>query len=362
MDQKKVTIGNFDISNRLPFTLLCGPCQIESKQHAIDICGAMREITRDLGINYDDDRKCNLVIRTFRKWHKLKKHRILLSIYLNRIKPDITISMFDYEFSFLYKIKDGSRKVLEFHFCKRQKIIEASNVVMRLLQTVRIWNWNRIVAKYDKFVVLTEEDKCSWADLKNIVVIKNPILKIPDLKSNLSLKRVLTIGRISYQKGFDRLIKAWKIVISRFPDWELNIVGGGDTNGLRMQIQDLGIADSVKIKSATKEIEQEYLCSSIFVMTSRYEGLPMVLLEAMSYGIVVVSFAFPCGPNDLIQPQYGSLVNNGDINGFASALMDWMSHEEKRKKAGGKAIEYVSQFTQEKIMGQWLNLFKSLLE
>ena len=315
----------------------------------------------DLGINYDDV-KGNLVFRTIIKWKKKRKHKHLLTNYLHEIKPDICISMFDYDFSFLYQIKDGSKKVLEFHFCKEQKIIEASNIVMRYLQFLRIWSWKRMVSKYDKFVVLTDEDKYSWGNLKNIKVIKNPILTIPDVKANLESKRVLSIGRISYQKGFDRLIKAWKIVTSHFPDWELNIVGGGDATRLRKLIQDLGIADSVKIKPATKKIEQEYLCSSIFAMTSRYEGLPMVLLEAMSYGIPIVSFAFPCGPKDLIQPPYGTLVNNGDINGLASALIDWMSSKEKRKAGGINACEYVSQFAQEQIMKQWLALFESILK
>lgn len=314
----------------------------------------------DLGINYDDI-KGNLILQIFKKWLKKRRHKHLLTDYLYQLKPDICISMFDYDFDFLYKIKDGSKKVLELHFCKKQKIIEASNLIIRFLQTLRIGRWEGIVAKYDKFVVLTEEDRCSWKNLKNIVVIKNPILRIPDTKSKCDSKCVLSIGRISYQKGFDQLIKAWKIVISHFPEWKLTIVGGGDSTALKKQINDLSLTGKVTIKPATNKIEEEYLNCSVYIMASRYEGLGMVLMEAMSYGIPVVAFACPCGPKDLIQSQYGTLVENGNINALASALMDWMDNEEKRKIGGEKGREYIGQFILENIMEQWLSLFKSLL-
>lgn len=315
----------------------------------------------DLGINYDDDNGCNLIARTFKKWRKLKLHRTLLSDYLNQIKPDITISMFDYDFSFLYKIKDGSKKVLEFHFCKRQKIIEASNLLMKLIQWIRICYWKRKISRYDKFVVLTEEDKKDWGHLPNIIVIKNPIIKIPSDKSDFMAKQVLSIGRISYQKGFDRLLKAWALVTSHYPDWKLVIRGNGDTEDLQRQIQKLRINHSVVIRPATSSISDEYLNSSIFVMTSRYEGLPMVLMEAMSYGLPVVAFDFHCGPRDLINPLWGTIVPNGDISNFALKLMEWMVDAEKRKIANDKSRYYVSQYTQEIILSKWLNLFEGLV-
>lgn len=314
----------------------------------------------DLGINYDDIDKNNLFIKTFLKCRKKKKHKQLLTDYLNEIKPDIAISMFDYEFNFLHQIKDGSKKILEYHFNKRQKIIEASNIIMKLLQTLRIWTWHNKVSQYDKFVVLTEEDKRYWGNLPNIVVIKNPIPKVPDTKALLNTKQVLSVGRISYQKGFDRLIKAWALVVPYYPDWKLLIRGNGDSTQLQKLIKQLGIDEYVKMEPATPNIAEEYLSSSVYAMTSRYEGLPMVLMEAMSYGLPCVSFACPCGPTDLIQSSYGSLVPDNDIRSFALALMNWMADETKRKEAGIKAREYIAQYTEEKIMKLWINLFKSL--
>ena len=315
----------------------------------------------DLNINYDDS-KGNPILKTLIKWKKRIIHKRLLTKYLNKIRPDICISMFDYDFTFLYQIKDGSKKILEFHFCKKQKVIESPNAIMKILQAIRIWSWRKKIKKYERFIVLTEEDRKYWGNFNNIMVIKNPLLKIPNTKAKFDSKRVLSIGRISYQKGFDRLIQVWGIVSPNFPDWELHIVGGGDFSELKRQIQDLNIENNVKIKPATDKIEDEYINSSIYTMTSRYEGLPMVLLEAMSYGIPVISFSCPCGPKDLIQPEYGSLVQEGDIKGFASALMSWMENEEKRKIGGQKAKEYVKQYTQDKIMKQWLNLFENLIK
>ena len=321
-----------------------------------------RILFHDLGIDYDADQNENLFVRTIRKWRKKRKHKRLLGDYLHEVRPDIAISMFDYEFSFLHQIKDGSKKVLEFHFCKKQKIIEATNVFMRILQTLRVMSWKRIVSKYDKFVVLTEEDKLAWGNLSNIMVIKNPIPKMPDTKALLNTKQVLSVGRISYQKGFDRLIKAWALVVPYYPDWKLLIRGNGDSTQLQKLIKQLGIDEHVKIEPATPNIAEEYLSSSVYAMTSRYEGLPMVLMEAMSYGLPCVSFACPCGPTDLIQSSYGSLVPDNDIKGFAVALMDWMNNGEKRKVGGEKSREFISKYAQERIMGQWLNLFDSLIK
>lgn len=316
----------------------------------------------DLGINYDEDAHRNLFVRTSLKWYKMNRHRKLLSDYLNEVKPDIVVSMFDYEFCFLHKIKDGSKKVLEFHFCKRQKIIEAQNFLMRLIQRMRIYGWRRKIAKYDKFVVLTEEDKMDWGCISNIVVIKNPIMGIPKEKSNYEERKILSIGRISFQKGFDRLVKVWALVAPKYPDWELVIRGGGDSSGLQKQVDELGISDSISIKPATTSISDEYLSSSILVMTSRYEGLPMVLMEAMSYGLPVIAFSFHCGPKDLISPAWGSIVPDGDIKSFALELMAWMNDEERRRLAGDQARSYISQFTQDKVLLEWIDLFNHLVE
>ena len=316
----------------------------------------------DLGIDYDKDVKYALLARIVRKWIKIRRHRGRLTGLLNTLKPDICISMFDYDYSFLYKIKDGSKKILEFHFCKRQKVIEASNLVMKMLQYIRVYvGWQSVVRRYDRFVVLTEEDKEAWGSLSNIEVIKNPIPEMPAGKAALQTKQVLSVGRISFQKGFDRLLRAWTLVTPHFPDWQLVIRGNGDAASLLQLAQELGVAGTVSIKPATAKISEEYLNSSVYVMSSRYEGFPMVLMEAMSYGVPVVSFACPCGPKELVGADYGTLVPNGDIEGLANGMMKWMKDEKLRRSGGEKARDFISQYVQDRVMSQWMNLFNSMM-
>ena len=316
----------------------------------------------DLGLNYDLDLDCNLFVRLYRRWRKKAKHKRLLTAYLTEIRPDISISTFELSSSFLYKIEDGSRKVLECHFCKQEKFIASSNFFINSLQYIRaFYGRNRLASHYDKFVVLTEEDKSAWGNLSNIRVIPNAITNIPYEKAALKNKYVLSIGRISYQKGFDRLISAWALVAPNFPDWKLIIRGNGDSNDLLRLVHKLGISESVEIKPATSQIADEYLKSSVYVMSSRYEGFGMVLVEAMSYGLPVVSFDCPCGPKELISSEYGSLVPNGNINALASALMRWMRDESGRRIAGARAREAASQYVQDKVMDKWVALFEVLL-
>lgn len=314
----------------------------------------------DLGINYDEFKHENLLIRSIDKLKKMRRHRKQLACLLSQLRPDVCISMFDFDFEFLYDIKDGSKKILEYHFCKDQKVIEANNLVMKMIQRIRILVWKRKIVQYDKFVVLTNEDRMAWGNLSNICVIPNFLPSLPDIKAELINKKVLSIGRISFQKGFDLLVQAWSLVSCSYPDWKLIIRGNGDSTKLWNMINKLHLSESIFIKPATDNIQEEYLNSSLFVMSSRYEGLPMVLLEAMSYGLPIVTFACPCGPRDIIQHSYGTLVSKGDIHALADAIKDWIAHKEKRKSGGINARVAVSQYSQDEIMRSWIELLNSM--
>ena len=314
----------------------------------------------DLGINYDKDK--NIFFRYFLNQLKKKKHRRALTELLVQEQPDICISMFDWEMDFLYKIKDGSKKILEYHFSKNVKLIEAKNKVVYFLQKIRIWNWKRIVQRYERFVVLTEEDKKAWGDMYNICVIPNFLMELPKETASLTSNRVISVGRLSYQKGFDNLIKIWMIVHKVYPDWQLYIFGNGDKREeLETMVSQLGLINSIFLKEPTATIENEYLQSSVYVMSSRYEGLPMVLLEAMSYGLPIVSFTCPCGPRDLIEKSFGSLIPSGDTDAFARELMIWMANYEKRQVAGKNARSAAGHYLQSKIMEKWNQLFLEVI-
>lgn len=317
----------------------------------------------DLGINYSDDANKNIFLKLLFFFIRRWKHKRKLIDYLRLISPDITISTFGNEVTFLHTIPDGSKKILEIHFSKYFRTQLNRSGLWRFVDILRSKHDERLVACYDKFVVLTQEDKTYWKNVSNIVVIPNFISHMPEHCSDSSNKICLAVGRLSYQKSFDRLFEVWKIVHERFPDWQLQIYGSGELyNELQTLIRDFHLQNVVKINPPTSHIGSVYMTSSIYLLSSHYEGLPMVMLEAFSYGIPVVSFACKCGPRDLIKDGFnGYLLPDGDITGFADKVMQLISNEEMRKRMGYNAHNCVSQeYTEDKIMNKWISLFHNL--
>ncbi|MFD1613941.1 glycosyltransferase family 4 protein [Gelatiniphilus marinus] len=217
--------------------------------------------------------------------------------------------------------------------------------------------------KYDAFVVLTNGNLKEW-DLNNLMVISNPLPFSSEKKSDLNSKTVLAVGRQSYQKGYDRLLKSWQIVNKKHPDWKLDIYGKFDEQlHLRENSQTLGISKSVTFYKPVKNIEDKYKEASIYVMPSRFEGFGMVLIEAMSYGLPCVSFNCPYGPSDIIsQYKDGILVENGDIDEFAKSISQLIENESLRRELGKNAQVKATHYLPEKIMAKWDGLFKSLIQ
>lgn len=310
----------------------------------------------DLGIDYSG----LTPIRTLKRWRLQKLHRQKLEALLKQLKADVCISMFDNDFHFLYKINDGSKKVLELHFCM-QKILGFGSRIMRAMNMVRVWLLKREIKKYSKFVTLTEEDKQDWGNLPNITVIPNFLSSFPERKAALKNKKVLAVGRIKYQKGYDRLVAAWNLVHKKCPDWQLVIRGNGDKTEIQAQIDRLGLTDAVAIMPATKDIQDEYMNSSMLVLSSRYEGLPMVLLEAMSCGLPVVSFACPCGPKEVVTDGVdGLLCDNGDVRQLADGIIRLIQDDELRGKMGSAAWEKARKYTESNTMKKWTDLLEEI--
>ncbi|WP_458396211.1 glycosyltransferase, partial [Campylobacter sp.] len=182
-----------------------------------------------------------------------------------------------------------------------------------------------------------------------------------------SQKCVVSIGRMdgSNQKGFLRLIDIWKLIqdSSEFKDWKLHIVGDGELKEkIENKIKDLNLTNSIILKPFTKDVESEYLSASIYAMTSHFEGLPMVLIEAQSYALPTISFDIATGPRDIIEnDKSGYLIEDNNLNEYANKLKTLMSDENLRAKMGAKSKEIVkSKFSKEVVMKQWENLFKKL--
>lgn len=317
--------------------------------------------TIDLGINYSDDNDAFFVQKFFsfvkkRKLHKKRLHDLLL-----RNKFDIVISTFGNEVAILPTIKDGSKKIVEIHFSKYFRLQLSRKGLWKIVDLYRTYRDQEVVKKYDKFVVLTEEDKKYW-NMKNNIVIPNFLSNYPYKVSSLENHQVIAVGRLSYQKGLDRLITAWVLIKKHYPYWNLKIFGSGELKKqLIKQIELLDLKDVIEIHPPTVDINSHYINSSIYALSSHYEGLPMVLLEAMSCGLPIVSFACKCGPKDLITNNInGYLIEEGNIKEFANKLMTLMASDELRRKMGICSYKKSLEYSDNVIMNKWIDLFENI--
>ena len=199
----------------------------------------------------------------------------------------------------------------------------------------------------------------------NFYIIPNFLPNISNLNTNYSQKVVVSVGRLSKEKGFLRLIDIWKLIqdSKEFKDWKLHIVGDGELKEkIENKIRDLNLTNSIILKPFTKDVESEYLSASIYAMTSHFEGFGMVLIEAQSYALPTISFDIATGPRDIIEnDKSGYLIEDNDLNKYATKLKTLMQDENLRAKMGTKSKEIVkSKFSKEVVMKQWMELFERI--
>ena len=307
---------------------------------------------------------CRRVWMYQRRMYSLKKR---LNNCLCSIRPDITISLLRRDINVLHQMKDGSIKMGEIHFDR----LHYRNVQFRWLpQIVNRWltdYWmNSLIRKLHKlstFVVLTHEDATYWPELDNVVVIHNPLTVQPQPVHSYSSHQIIAAGRYVDQKGFDRLIEAWRLLAADFPDWKLRIYGDGHLReALQKQVDELGLTNSCILEHSVPDITSRYADSSMFVLSSRFEGFGLVIVEAMSCGLPVVSFACPCGPKDIItEGQDGFLVEEGNVEAMAQRMRQLIQDEKLRSVMGVRAMHRAEDFDMKKIGLQWINLFERLI-
>ena len=314
----------------------------------------------DLGVNYSDDNGQPFVKKFLGYLQRRGLHEKLFKNVLEQERPDVVDCFYPGECSFVPGLKDGSVKVMELHQSKLFHHQYNRSGLMGLADKVRARLDERLVRKFDRFVVLTDEDAGLWGAMPGIRVIPNAANFIADEYSDCSSKRVIAVGRLDYQKSFDRLIQVWEKVHQQMPDWRLDVFGQGEWQDMLQQmIDDRGLGESVKLNAPTKEIGKEYAESSMLVMSSHYEGFPMVMIEAMACGLPAVCFDFKCGPRDIIEEgANGLIVPDGDIDGLAGALVSLMKDDELRKKMGENAKKVVVTYSEEKVMAKWMELYE----
>jgi len=218
----------------------------------------------------------------------------------------------------------------------------------------------------DALVVLTEQDREAYRELLNGGVplhrIPNTVRPLPGAKADLAAKTVYAAGRFRYQKGFDLLIPAWAETARANPGWRLRLRGRGH---LRERLEGLiaehGLEDSVTLEGPAEDIGSDMAEASVFVLSSRFEGFPLILLEAMSKGMGIVSFDCPTGPADIVEDhRNGLLVPHEDVEGLSRAIRELVEDEELRRRTAAAAIETAQDYTIEAIGPLWEELFAEL--
>lgn len=318
----------------------------------------------DLGVNYEDNNGGSFLNKLIRYPFKQWKHYRALKKLLPELKADVVVSMFCNDAAILPKIEDGSKKVLEIHFSRFKRQQYGRKGIWKLADELRSRNDINVVSDFDRFIVLTEEDKGYWGDLTNIQVIPNARSFAFDKPAELNEKTAIAVGRYCYQKDLGKLINAWNIVCKNVDDWKLHLVGDGeDRETLQKQIDELGLNDKVILGRAETDMKTVYANASILALSSRYEGLPMVLLEAQAAGLPIVSFECKCGPRDVITNGVnGFLVKESDVETLAARLMQLIQDEDLRKSMGKEAYRNSEKFSEERVMAQWEKLFKEVVK
>ena len=309
----------------------------------------------------------NLFIRYAWK-HKL---RTACAKYLKKnffkSPADIIITTFIGNASFMYKLGGAKRFIVEHHGTINRFRWYSNNFFRRIHAKYAMRREVALCKHYDRVILLTEEERQRyWSAHSNVEVIPNPITLPEPKAADLSIKRVIAVGRFSKQKAFPQLVQAWSTICRQFPDWKLSIIGDqsdiAEVEKVKAAIASSG-AENIELLPPTKDIVSEYARSSVFALSSLYEGFGLVLTEAMACGVPCVSFACQCGPKDIITDgEDGILVAEGDIQGFADALSRLMSNEAERRRMGANALTKAERFALPSVMQRWQKLFTELCE
>jgi glycosyltransferase involved in cell wall biosynthesis len=229
-------------------------------------------------------------------------------------------------------------------------------------------------------LVAQTEASCKWlkrhAPSKRIVVIPNPVCYplgrnepevLPEnvlLDATRATRVLLAVGRLGDEKGFDRLLKAFESVRARHPEWVLIIIGEGKLRAdLSAQAEALRIQSKVRFPGAVGNIGDWFEAADAYILTSRFEGFPNTLLEALAYGVPAIAVDCETGPSEILRNEVdGLLVPQDDSGALSTALCRLMGDDALRERFAYRAVEARDRFGIERVADQWEQLFTSVLE
>lgn len=335
--------------------------QKQSQENAFKLSNTVEQI--NLAIPYYSQYRHKYPMRLWIKYSINNRLKRDLTKCIRKINPDFLIGIGHFKADLVCKIKCNAKKIIECHEARPFTLSGMAQHQNTLSKLYTILYRNRyfktIERSADTIVTLTHGDKLMWNKAKHVVVIPNfsimPVYQI----SPCDTKQIIAVGRLSWEKGFDRLLSIWGMMYYRYPEWHLVIFGEGELEmELKTKITKCDIKN-ITIHHFTNELYKEYAKSSICVMTSYYEGFSLVLLEAIKHGIPCVSFNCPFGPASIIDDnQCGFLIDNGNIHQFAERLSLLIENDILRKDFSKAAVIRSNDFAIDRIMGLWKNLFE----
>lgn len=230
-----------------------------------------------------------------------------------------------------------------------------------------VWKWlRRLTYPFSSYLVVQTATSAKYFSKffgSRVVVIPNPVvLEAPSNADSLLFKKpfIVAIGRLVDQKGFDLLIESYATLANNYPNWNLVIIGEGDKRSkLEQLISRLGLSSRILLIGRVKNPQTVLHQADIFVLSSRYEGFPNALLEAMANGLPAISFNCPSGPAEIIRHNFdGILVPPENREKLSMAIGKLMSDKILRRKLGKNAKQVTTRFSVGKILGRWEGLFE----
>ena len=321
----------------------------------------------NLDIDFAKEYGHNFLVRTILYYKLMREYKYAMKEVLQKNKPDIVITTMGRDMDFLTDIYHDGIIIGEAHttkhFLRNFHLLEQKGFPFRQIA----WYWRRKmdknVRKLNGIVLLTKEDAESWKGTNQTFVIPNSLPFEPSNSSELENKQAIAVGRYNNAKGYEYLVEAWKTVHQKHPDWTINIYGSGEQKEMvKTLIKNNDLQESMVMHEPTDDIMDCYLDSSICVVSSRYEGFSMVILESMVCGVPVVSFDCPHGPRNIIKNgEDGILVDYLNTQALAENICKLIENPKLRKTMGEKARSNIKRFTKENVMRQWTDLFNQLL-
>lgn len=320
----------------------------------------------NLAIPYFSQYKYKYPKRLWIRWKVNRQLRNSIIKTVKQVDPDILIGVSRFKANFMSSIKCRAQKIIECHEVRYNTLFEIGTnraFPIRVYMNIYEYFYLRAIERHaDAIITLTEKDKLLWKRAKRVEVIPNFSTMPISRHSECTSKRVIAVGRLEWEKGFGRLIEAWRIVSAKHPDWHLVLFGEGSMYNTILALIKIYKANNVTIQNFTSNISEEYAASSICAVSSYFEGFSLVLLEAMKHGVPCVAFDCPFGPGSIINDaSCGFLVENGDIRIFADRLCRLIENDDLRKEFSKAAIEKANTFDVDITMNKYKTFYEQLV-